>query len=173
MRFAAIPVLFCLSAFLALPACSKPVEKTVEEKILHGMFADFILATQYDKICNNDIIGNAPDGDPVKDHYFGNAQVLGGRMALVWKIRNPDGDQEDAVEDMLDMQEKFGSALGKDLTEQGCDSATGKAGAIAYRFYTQTHPGLLGPKIDKNIVDAGGTVSVVPVPVEENPSPAP
>lgn len=145
---------------LCLAGCSKPATPpSIEEKVILKIFLSFIVAGEYDRVCQN---GKMIGGDvttPATSNYYGNSQILAARFGGLQHIRFPDKSPEELVERMIKVKQHAEKAMAEKLEEEGCDGSTGQGAAKALAYFTQTPPWVIYTRIDQQIEKEGGTIA--------------
>ncbi len=150
-------LLLCFSVF-AVPA--RAADPLIEEAVLLTTFNGIYNAETYDRLCNG---GKIVKGDaattPSTANLFGNMEMIGRRLSLIWLAKNPGRSAEDATSHLTDLQTKAIADIEPKIAKSGCETALAKKIKEDLVLYASQTPAQLTVIIDRFVVEEGGAVS--------------
>ncbi len=150
------PLLLFISVVLF--GCSQP-EPTIEEEVLMGMFANFVAAEAYDRICNGGKIAGISPTKDLNIYWHGNQQTLVALIAAPMKRRHPGDSVEDAVRRLKKIQNKIATKSQSILSEKGCDSAKASHMKKILEMFVKIPPWGLSSMVAEQVKKKGGTMT--------------
>ncbi|NQZ13619.1 MAG: hypothetical protein HRT94_02175 [Alphaproteobacteria bacterium] len=155
-----IMILTFLAFIAIMHSPAKAQEVSIEEKTITMAFVNYQTALIYDEICNGTDPKDRYDFEkPENVNLIGHEQMLAARLGGLIKVRMPQISVDDTVKRMTLMRDHTRESVSKKLEEIGCDSDETQSTQSLLNFFSNAHPAQLYAFIDKQITDAGGTIT--------------
>ena len=149
-----------LASLAALAGCSQG-QPSIEEKVVLGVFTNFVAAQTYDEQCNTQAIANGSPEDKEFVYWHGNQQIIVMMISAPMKRRHPSDTVGEGVERLTKIKDKVIAKARSILSDKGCASPEADRMKAALKTFTEMPPWILHSKITEEILQKGGTITVL------------